>query len=65
MNAQTIGMELAKLAFGLEQTHGEGFDRYFGMFVMAAGYVEAMQESGIEESARLAFDAQIARLGTE
>jgi hypothetical protein len=37
----------------------------FGMFVMAAGYVEAMQESGIEESARLAFDAQIARLGTE
>jgi hypothetical protein len=36
MSAQAIGGELAKIALNLEQTHGAGYDRYFGAFVLAA-----------------------------
>jgi hypothetical protein len=62
MSAQAIGRELAKIAFNLEQTHGAGYDRYFGAFVFAAQFVKDMGESGVEFSTHMAFDAEIKRL---
>jgi hypothetical protein len=62
MSAQTIGRELAKIAVNLEQSNAEGFDRYFGAFVVVAGYINVMRENGVEYSTRAAFDVEVTRL---
>jgi hypothetical protein len=59
------GADGGGLAPGLKQTHGAGYDKYFGAFVMATGFVEKMRESGVEYSTHMAFDAHIERLLSE